>query len=53
MKENKYQLYRFGQPYAHWGSTPQEIMERECEFRDRPWWWLRFLGWHIGKRVDF
>lgn len=47
-----YQLYRFGQAYAHWGVTPEEIIQRECEFKNRPWWWLRFLGWHIDKRID-
>ena len=48
----RYQLYRFGEPYASWGYTEQQVIDREVEHRKRPWWWLRLLGWRVGRAID-
>ena len=45
------QLYRFGEPYASWG-TEDEIIKRETACGK--WWWLmRTLGWHIKDEFMF
>lgn len=39
-----HQLFRFGQPYACWG-TPEQVIHTVTLTYQRPWWWLRILGW--------
>lgn len=46
MGEQRYQLYRFGEWYASWG-TREEVIERQITFMKRPWWWLRLWGWDV------
>jgi len=43
----RYQLMRYGQYYASWG-TREEVIKRQVEFEHRPWWWLRICGWNVG-----
>lgn len=45
------QLYRFGEPYASWG-TEEEIIKRETD-RGKRWWLMRLLGWHIKDEFKF
>jgi len=45
------QLYRFGVPYASWG-TENEIIKRETD-RGKKWWLMRLLGWHIKDEFKF
>ena len=43
----RFQLMRFGQYYASYG-TKEEVIARHVKFEHRPWWWLRLCGWDIG-----
>ena len=46
------QAFRFGQPYALWGTNKQHLqLELERTYK-RPWWWLRIVGWKIKEAQD-
>jgi len=45
------QLYRFGEPYASWG-TKEDIIKRETDLGEK-WWLMRLLGWHIKDEFKF
>lgn len=43
----RFQLYRFGEPYARWSPDAEEIW-REM---NGPRWWLKIMGWSV-RRTD-
>ena len=47
----RYQLYRFGNPYASWGTKDEVIKRAELSFL-RPWIVLRLLGWSVKEEKD-
>lgn len=48
----RYQLVRFGAPYACWGSSEAEVWLRLRETDRRAIWWLKLLGWSVRQVAD-